>query len=147
MVEHFIQRYLSGLSTVTDDLSTYTFETGAAEAPAIFTEETFPQDYTLPAIIISPIPGSVPFGCRDARGAEFLYDIEIYVPRATSRKTLRRLAKSVWLSLDRADLKDLVAEDGWDECGCFADAPVPTDKKGFPGRRIACRIRLMEQVT
>ena len=131
---------LNGESSITDQLDTYQFTTGAAETAAIFTSATIPKDAPRRCIHIGQVTGS-PWGTRDSKGGEVLVDVTCWGDNVLSDKALETLAWDVQYFLTRNRLTIT----GYHCVLHLADPPRRTeDDDGFPGYIITCRLLILE---
>jgi len=123
---------------VTVQLGTYDF--GIGPKPSVFTSRVIPDDAERTAIRIEQVT-AIPWGTRDARGAEIWVDVNVWGDKVQSDKALIDLANDVWRLLDRVDL----TVTGYVSVLCQADAPESiTDADGFPGYVVKCRTKIIE---
>lgn len=131
---------LNGEASITAQLDTYEFETGAAKTPAIFTSATIPENAPRRCIHIEQVTGS-PWGTRADKGAEVLVDVTCWGDNVESDKALETLAWDVrtFLTRRRLTITDY-------HCVlCLADPPRRTeDEDSFPGYIITCRLLIIE---
>lgn len=125
---------VNAATTITQDLATYDFGSGAA--PAVFAVDPAPENALGPLVVVSQVGGSWDIMARDrsASATEVLVDVKVWGDKDDSDKTLRAIAWEAWRALDRLTP---VIEDGWETFNFRCAAPVRlADPDGFPGYTI-----------
>lgn len=121
-------------ANVTGKIATYEFTTGAAETPAVFTDDVAPGNAEGIFIVVTTLD-SDNFGTRARRGGEVWIDVNLWGDKGRSDLALWQAADAAWKCLDRA----MPVVTGWNMMRVVATPPQRiTDVDGFPGYLLRC---------
>lgn len=137
-----VRDYLTGVSSVADELAKYDF--GSGEVAALFTVEPAPEDCRGPLVVIVQSTGDEGTARdRSHKGGQAFIDVKLWGNKRDSEKELRTIADAIWLAMDRADL----TVSGYEFVNAIATPPQRlSDPDGFPGFIIPCRITVRVSV-
>jgi len=138
-----IYSVLNATTEITSRISEYQFSSTSPAIPAIFSQETAPEDASTPLILIRPAASGIAIGWDDRhyRAGLSIVDVTIYDDKTRSSKGPRETATLIWDALHRTRMEDETFE-----MACFANFPAYlADPDGFPGYVISCNVSLREK--
>ena len=136
---------LNATTEITDNVASYSFDTGQPSIPAIFSLNVAPEDAEDPFILLREVAGGSAdsFSDRTYRSGFSAIDIVVSGKKRRTSKNLRDLSIEVWTTVNRIRLID---PDDVYEMFCSANYPLFIEgEDGFPNYIVSCSVSVREK--